>query len=270
MQRPNLMDRPNNTNAFSNFSLALHFLAGLILLFILAPLVSLVVDIPLSTLTETARNDEVQRSIGLSVWAAMAATLISGVSAIPLAYVLARKSFPFKPLISALVDLPVVIPHAAAGIAILGLFAGDGWFGRIGTSVVGTPVGIVCAMAFVSVPFLINAARQGFEAVPVRLEKAALNLGASPARVFVTVSLPLAKRSIASGVVLMWARGMSEFGAVIFIAYNPKVAPILLWEWFGAYGLDYARPVAVLVIAVSLFFFMALRLLASGGSDAER
>jgi molybdate/tungstate transport system permease protein len=264
------MDRPNNIHAFSNFSLVLHLVSGVILLFILAPLVSLLVDTPFATLVETAQNDEVRRSIGLSIWAAMAATLLSGISAIPLAYVLARKTFRLKPVVSGLVDLPIVIPHAAAGIALLGLFAGDGWFGRLGTSVVGTPVGIVCAMAFVSVPFLINSARQGFEAVPVRLEKAALNLGASPTRVFATISLPLAKRSIASGVVLMWARGMSEFGAVIFIAYNPKVAPILLWEWFGSYGLDYARPVAVLLIAVSLVFFVALRFLTSGGGDAER
>lgn len=248
----------------------LHFLAGMVLLFILAPLVSLVVETPFNTLVETARDEEVRRSIGLSVWAAMAATLLSGISAIPLAYLLARKTFPFKSLVSALVDLPIVIPHAAAGIAILGLFAGDGWFGRSGIPFIGSSAGIICAMAFVSVPFLINAARQGFEAVPVRLEKAALNLGASPARVFATISLPLAKRSIAGGIVLMWARGMSEFGAVIFITYNPKVAPILLWEWFGTYGLDYARPVAVLLIGVSLIFFVALRFLTSGDHDAER
>ena len=116
-------------------------------------------------------------------------------------------------------------------------------------------------MAFVSLPFLINAARDGFEAVPERLEKAALNLGASPARVFFTISLPLAWRSIISGFIMMFARGMSEFGAVVIVAYYPMVTSVLIYERFGAFGLKYARPVSVIFITVSLLFFIILRLL---------
>jgi len=117
-------------------------------------------------------------------------------------------------------------------------------------------------MAFVSIPFLINAAREGFASVPVRLEKAALNLGASPARVFFTISLPLAWRSIVTGLVMMFARGMSEFGAVVIVAYHPMVAPVLIFDRFNAFGLKYARPVALLFILVSLVVFITIRLLA--------
>jgi molybdate/tungstate transport system permease protein len=142
----------------------------------------------------------------------------------------------------------------------------DSVLGQMGSAVglnfVGHPAGIAIAMAFVSLPFLINAARDGFTGVPVRLEKAALTLGASPARVFFTVSLPLAWRSIVSGLILMFARGMSEFGAVIMVAYHPMITPILIYERFGAFGLKYARPVSVLFIMISLAVFIALRMLA--------
>jgi molybdate/tungstate transport system permease protein len=160
----------------------------------------------------------------------------------------------------------VVIPHSAAGIAILGFVSRDSVVGQMGSALginfVGNPAGISVAMAFVSIPFLINAARDGFASVPVRLEKAALTLGASPARVFFTISLPLAWRNILSGLILMFARGMSEFGAVIVVAYHPMISPVLIYERFGAFGLKYARPVSVLFILISLAVFIMLRWLA--------
>jgi len=116
-------------------------------------------------------------------------------------------------------------------------------------------------MAFVSIPFLINAARDGFAQVPQRMEIAALNLGASQSRVFFEISLPLAWRNIVSGMILMFARGMSEFGAVVIIAYHPMITPVLIYERFGAFGLEYARPVSVIFIAVCLLFFILLRML---------
>ena len=219
-----------------------------------------------SSLFETAKETEVRSSIWLTIWTSMAATLIFAVAAIPFSYILARKSFPMKRIITGIIDLPVVIPHSAAGIAILGFVSRDTLIGKMGSAVglnfVGNPAGIAIAMAFVSIPFLINAARDGFAGVPERLEKAALTLGASPARVFFTISLPLAWRNIISGLILMFARGMSEFGAVIVVAYHPMITPILIYERFGAFGLKYARPVSVLFILISLSVFILLRLLA--------
>ncbi|MEA3444570.1 MAG: ABC transporter permease, partial [Bacteroidota bacterium] len=173
---------------------------------------------------------------------------------------------PFKKLVAGIIDIPIVIPHSAAGIAILGFIARDSVLGgmasKVGLNFVGHPIGIGLAMAFVSIPFLINAARDGFEQVPVRLEKAAMNLGASHLRVFLTISLPLAWRSVVTGLIMMFARGMSEFGAVIIVAYHPITTPVLIYERFGAFGLKYARPVAVVFIVVCLVFFILLRWLA--------
>ncbi len=255
-------------------SLVFAALGGGVLLFIVAPLVSMFLNCSLAELAETAGDDEVRNSIWLTLWTSMGATLIFAVAAIPFSYLLARKDFPLKGLVTGIIDLPIVIPHSAAGIALLGVLARSSFLGRaatkMGFSFISSSAGIMAAMAFVSIPFLINSARDGFLAVPVRLEKAALSLGASPLRVFLTISVPLAARPILSGLILMWARGMSEFGAVLIIAYHPMITPVLIYERFGAFGLKYARPVAVLFIIVCLVFFVMLRLLAKGRQDAQR
>jgi len=250
------------------------FLGGLVLLFIIAPLASMILHTSFAELGSTAMESEVQGSIMLTLWTSMAGTLLLGTAAVPFAYLLARRTFPFKRLVSAIVDIPIVIPHSAAGIAILGIISRNTPLGQaaenMGFHFVGGAAGIMVAMAFVSIPFLINSARDGFAAVPERLEKAALSLGASPTRVFFTVSVPLAWRAILSGFVLMWARGLSEFGAVVIIAYHPIVTPVLIYERFGAFGLQAARPVAVLFIGVCLLFFIVIRLLSREPVDASR
>lgn len=243
----------------------LTLLSALTLLFIIAPLLSLVLHTSPTSVAETIVDPEVSSSIWLTIWTSAFATFVLSIGAIPLAYLLSRRHFRFKRLVNGLIDLPIVIPHSAAGIALLSVISGDSIIGKsaenLGFTIVGTPVGIMIAMAFVSIPFLINSARDGFSDVPVRLEQAAQNLGASSIRVFFTISLPLAWKNIVSGFVMMFARGMSEFGAVIIITYHPMITPILIFERFGAFGLKYARPVAVLFIAVCLIFFILLRYL---------
>lgn len=248
-------------------------LSGLILLFIIAPLAGLFLHTSIPQFQEAFADKEISGSIRLTLWASFLGTIIFGIAAIPLAYILARKKFPLKNLVNGIIDLPVVIPHSAAGIALLGIISRGSFIGQAGESVgisfVGGIAGIVVAMAFVSIPFLINAARDGFAAVPESLEKAALNLGASPWRVFFTISLPLAKRNILSGLSMMWARGLSEFGAVIIIAYHPMVTPVLIWERFASFGLAYARPVAAVFVLVCLAIFVVLRILSKTRTDAR-
>lgn len=257
---------------FQPFQLFLILLSGFVLLLIIGPLVGMFVATSPDQLFESSGDPEVQKSIGLTLWVSMAATLVFALGGIPLAYLLARKEFILKRLVLGIIDLPIVIPHSAAGIAVLGFVTRDSYLGKlasmIGLDFVGAPAGIAIAMAFVSIPFLINAARDGFSSVPLRLELAALNLGASGARVFFTISLPLAWRNIVSGLILMFARGMSEFGAVVIVAYHPMVTPVLIWERFSSFGINYARPVAVLFIIVSLIFFVALRFLSRTRKDA--
>jgi len=245
------------------FGLGASLLGSCVLLLVVAPLVGLLLSSSVPELRGAVVDEEVTRSIRLTLLAALAATAGGAVSGVPLAYLLARRRFPGRSLVLAVVDLPIVIPHSAAGIALLVLVGRRSLVGSALGSFVGTFQGIAVAMAFVSVPFLVNAARAGFEAVPGRLEKAARTLGASPARVFFTIAVPMAWREIASGMVLMWARGISEFGAVVIIAYHPMTTPVLVFERFNDYGLPYARPAAVLLILVCVAIFAAVRLLAS-------
>lgn len=249
----------------SLFNWILLILSSLVLLFILAPLAGMFLHTGRSELLETITDRKVQESIWLTLWVSFSATLIFAFAAIPFAWIMARKNFPLKNIVQGIIDLPVVLPHTAAGIAVLGFISRDGALGKIaqsfGLSLINNPVGIAIAMAFVSLPFLINSARDGFLAVPERLEKAALTLGAGRSRVFFTISLPLAWRSIVTGFVLMFARGMSEFGAVVIVAYHPMIAPVLIYERFNSFGLRYARPASVLFIIVALAVFIILRLI---------
>ncbi len=238
---------------------------ALIVIFLVIPLAKLVAANTPQVLLETAREKEVMQSIGLTFRAALYATLIATLTGVPLAYLLARRHFPGKSVISAFVDLPMIIPHTAAGVALLFVFGKRFFAGRffssLGIHFVGDVPGIVIAMLFVSAPFLINQVREGFSLLDPNLEKAARILGASPWQVFWKVSLPLVKRHIASGMLMMWARGISEFGAVVVLAYHPMTAPVLVYERFESYGLAYARPVATVLILLTLVVFIGMRII---------
>jgi molybdate/tungstate transport system permease protein len=250
----------------SLFNLVLVLLGSLVLLFIVAPLVRLTLATSFPELSQALNDDELWTSIWVTLRAAGVATLLGVVFGVPLAYLLARARFPGRAFVLGIVDLPIMIPHSAAGIALLMIIGRHSLAqkaaGPLGINFVGEEAGIAVAMAFVSLPFLVNAAREGFTAVPERLENVARTLGASPSRVFFTVSLPLSWRAILSGMVLMWARGISEFGAVIIIAYHPMTTPVLVFQRFNDFGLVHARVAAVVLIIVCVVGFTVLRFLA--------
>ena len=255
--------------AARRLSLTFLLLGLVILLFILVPLLKMVFSSSPGILFDTLLQEEVRSAIWLTLYAALLATAVGLLLGVPLAYFLARHSFPGKRLVESLIDVPIVVPHTAAGIALLFVFGQNFFAGRafhfIGIDFVSAVPGIIIAMLFVSVPFLVNSAKQGFEKVDVRLEKVARTLGASPWQTFFRVSLPLAWRSIFAGSVMMWARGISEFGAVLILAYHPMIAPILVYERFEEYGIDYALPVAVLLILLCIIIFVGLRTIAYRG-----
>jgi len=209
-------------------------------------------------------DPEVLRSISLTFGAAAISTAVAMITGIPLAYLLARRKFVGKRLVEALVNLPVVIPHTAAGVALLLVFGRYGLVGRwltpLGVTFTDSIAGIVVAMLFVSLPYLVNLSRDAFSLVDEELERVATTDGASPWQAFLQVTLPLAWRGVVGGAVMMWARGISEFGAVVILAYHPKIVPVLVYERFEGYGLDAAQPVALLLILVALVTFILLRL----------
>ncbi|MFQ5722253.1 MAG: ABC transporter permease [Candidatus Aminicenantales bacterium] len=237
-------------------------LGTLLILFIIVPIVRILVAVEPAEAVSNAGQKEVIDSIFLTLRASFWSTLAGIFLGVPLAYFLARAKFFGKKIIEGLIDIPIVIPHTAAGIALLMAWGRRSIFSRLtGISLVGTEAAITLAMMFVSVPFLINSAKEGFKMVDSRYEKTAITLGASPWKAFSTVTLPLAKKAIISGSIMMWARGISEFGAVVILAYHPMTAPVLIFERFQNYGLKYALPVAVLLIIISLAVFVILRLL---------
>lgn len=236
-------------------------LAALLILFIGLPLVKMMVSTDPGTLITTAGEKEVQVSVFLTLRAALWATLAALICGVPLAFLLARKSFKGKKILEGLIDLPVIIPHTAAGIALLTVWGRHSFLARIfGFNIVGTEIAISMAMFFVSVPFLVNSAKEGFKLIDERLEKTAITLGASQWQAFRTITLPLARRPIIAGSIMMWGRGISEFGAVIILAYHPMTAPVLIFERFQNFGLKYALPVTVLLIFITLIVFIIMRI----------
>jgi molybdate/tungstate transport system permease protein len=128
----------------------------------------------------------------------------------------------------------------------------------------GSPWGIVAAMLFVSVPFAVNSTRVAFEAIDPRLERAARSLGATPWHAFRRITLPLGLRGVLTGAVLVYARSISEFGAVVIIAYYPATAPVEIYNLFLQSGLTQSASAAVVLLIVALATFLVLRTLASG------
>lgn len=154
--------------------------------------------------------------------AALAATGLMLVPGVGLAWLLARRRFPGKALVETLISLPLVIPPVATGLLLLWTFGRRGPVGalleRVGVEVMFTPAAVVLAMAVMGLPLLVRTARAGFEQVTLRYEQMAETLGAGPWRVFTTVTLPLASRSILAGALLGFSRALGEFGATMVVA----------------------------------------------------
>jgi molybdate/tungstate transport system permease protein len=257
----------------SSIHLIFSFLSGIVLLFILAPLLRLLLAPGIDGLVGAISDEKVSHSIAFTLLMAMLTTLVTGLFVVPFAWLMARSHFRFKALINAMIDLPVMIPHSAAGIALLGIINRESllgqWTSSIGINFVDRPAGIAIAMAFVSLPYLFNASRDAFASVPLHFEKAAMNLGSNRWKTFLYISLPLAGRGILSGYVLMFGRAMSEFGAIIIIAYHPMVTPVMIFDRFNAFGLSSAQAVAALFVLISLIVFVTLRLLTKTQTDAR-
>ncbi|HOE35535.1 MAG TPA: ABC transporter permease [Anaerolineaceae bacterium] len=245
---------------------------SILILFIILPVLVTLLSVSLQSLLETITDREVARSIGLTFIAAAIATSLGLLFGLPLAYIMARVKFPGKSLLSGIIDLPLIIPHTAAGIALLLVFGRQGILGgplsNLGIFFTDRLGGIVVGMMFVSLPLLVNASREAFHSVNPELEHAARVDGANAWQVFWNITLPLAWRGILSGAITMWARGISEFGAVAILAYSPKIIPVLIYERFQGFGLSSATPVAALLMILVLIVFLVLRWLASS-VDAE-
>ena len=203
-------------------------------------------------------------SLRLSFGAALFAATVNAVFGLVISWVLARYTFPFKRLIDAMVDLPFALPTAVAGIALTALYAPNGWLGRallpLGIRVAFTPLGVVVAMVFIGLPFVVRTLQPVLEDLDREVEQAAATLGASEWQTFVRVILPALWPALLTGFALAFARAVGEYGSVIFIAGNmpmkSEIAPLLIITKLEQY--DYAGATAIAVVMLVLSFGMML------------
>ncbi|MEB3755465.1 MAG: ABC transporter permease [Desulfurococcales archaeon] len=253
----------NQTAKANTFEYITISLSALLLFFIVAPLVSLFMEANPSISAEMIKNHEVINAIKVSLEASIISVLVLTIMGVPLAYILARHDFPGKQLVEAFVDLPLVMPHAVAGIMILSAFGSRGLIGSylqdLGLVIEDDFKGIVIVMAFVSIPLLVDTVKVGFQLIGSSLESVARTLGASEWKAFTTITLPLSFKHILAGALLGWARGLSEVGALLVVAYYPKTVNILILEYLSIYGLKYAATLSAIYALIVLSIFIALR-----------
>ena len=247
--------------------------ASALLLFLAAPIFELITAGGAEGLSRLGSDAELRSSLALTALTATTATLLGVLGGTPLAYLLARRTFPGRAVLSAVLDLPLLIPHPVAGIALLLILGRESAIGgtalEYGLRIVGTPLGIIAAMLFVSAPLFVSGAREAFAKVDPRYEGVARTLGDSPWRAFRRVTLPLAARGLLASSVVMWARAVSEFGAIVILTYNPKVASILSYDRFTSFGLSEALPVAAALAILALVPLTLLRALRTERGDGR-
>jgi sulfate transport system permease protein len=199
------------------------------------------------------------------------ATIINGVVGLLLAWVLTRYRFPGRRILDALVDLPFALPTAVAGLVLVTLFAQTGWYGQFlepnGIKINYTQFGIIAAMTFTSLPFVVRAVQPVLEEVDVDFENAATTLGASRWQVFTRIIWPTILPAFIGGCVLSFARSLGEFGAVVFIAGNlpglTEIVSLLIFIRLDEYNYEAAAALAFVLLVVALVTLIATNLLAA-------
>lgn len=238
-------------------------LGGLILLYFAIPFVAFLTRTGSANVVAGLSSPQAQTAIRNSLITAPISTMVSTIFGVPLAYVLARRSFRGKRLVEALVILPLVIPPVVGGAMIL---TAVGRFTPIGSAAAaaGVPLtdsllGVILAQTFVAAPFVIITARAGFGSVDERLEQASRSLGYGPISTFWNVSLPLARGAILAGITLTFARAIGEFGATMMVAYNPRTMPTRIWVDFITGGIDAIVPLAIALLVITLLVLTVIQ-----------
>lgn len=242
-----------------------------LLLFLLAPLVALLLRTSPTMFLATLQKPAVAHAIALSLETSLAATGLTIIAGTPVAYLLARKRLPGQTAIDTMIDLPMVLPPAVAGIALLMAFGRRGLFGQwlagAGIEIVFTPVAVILAQLFIAAPFYVKAAISGFRVVNHEAEEAAMLDGASAWQVFRYVTLPLAFTALLGGAVMTWARATGEFGATIIFAGNlpgrTQTMPLAIYLGFEL-DMDVALTLSCLLLAIAFVVLFVLKRLLHG------
>jgi len=245
-----------------------------LLLFLLLPLLALVFYSSPAELAATLRLPQVRQALGLSLRTSAWATLASVILGLPAAYLLARREFPGRAALDSLIDLPIVLPPAVAGLSLLLVFGRRGLLGApldaLGLRITFTELAVIIAQTFIAVPLFIRAATVGFAGVDLEMEDAAAIDGAGRWQTFWFITLPLSRRAVLSGVALAWARALGEFGATIIFAGNfpgrTQTMPLAIYIGFEL-NMNVAVTLSVILVAASFMTLLLVKLMFRQGDD---
>jgi molybdate transport system permease protein len=238
-------------------------------LFVALPILAVFLRINPSQVSAQLQNPQIITTIKLSLFTSAIATLIAFVLAVPTAYFMATRKFPGKAIIDTIIDLPIVLPPAVAGVALLYAFAPKGLFGPIlntfGIVIPGYTIAVIIAETFVASPFLLRSAKTGFENMDQDIVNSAKILSGSRLRVFFTVSFPLSIRAITTGTMMTWARAMGEFGATLMFAGNlfgiTQTMPLAIYTLLYSPDPLPGIMLSIILIVISFSVLIILKLL---------
>jgi sulfate transport system permease protein len=218
---------------------------------------------------QIATSERVVAALRLSFGAALIAAGINAVFGVIVAWVLVRYEFPGKRLIDAIVDLPFALPTAVAGIALTAIFAKNGWVGQfiepLGIKVAYTSIGVVIALTFIGLPFVVRTLQPVIMEIERETEEAAATLGANRRQAIFRVILPTLVPALLTGFVLALARGIGEYGSVVFIAgnlpYRTEIAPLLIVIRLTEFDYNGATAIATIMLAIAFVMFLTINLI---------
>ncbi|MGG7177714.1 sulfate ABC transporter permease subunit CysT [Clostridium paraputrificum] len=254
------------------FKLSLGITFTYLSLIVLIPLAALVIKgagMGLDTFAETVLNPRVIAGFKVSFGCALIAAFINSIFGLLLAWILVRYDFPFKRFLDGFIDLPFALPTAVAGIALTTLYSENGWIGKtlysIGIKSSFSTVGIIIALIFIGIPFVVRTIQPVLEELDFQYEEAATILGAGKFKIFIKVILPAIISPLLTGFGLAFARGIGEYGSVVFISGNmpmkTEIAPLLIMSKLEQYDYSGATAIAIVMLGVSFIMLFILNLI---------
>jgi sulfate transport system permease protein len=265
-----LFKRQNNV--LPGFGITLGYTVFYLSVIVLIPLSALVfrtMGLTWGEFVTTVTDPRVMASYKVTFGAALVAASINGVFGVLVAWVLVRYRFPGRKLVDALVDLPFALPTAVAGITLATIYSSNGWVGRylepLGIKIAFTPLGITLAMTFIGLPFVVRTVQPVVEEIEVELEEAAVCLGANRRQTLTRVIFPMLFPSILTGFALSFARGVGEYGSIIFIAGNmpmvSEITPLLIITKLEQFDYRGATAIACVMLLISFLMLLVVNLL---------
>lgn len=266
------MSAARSLRVLPGFGLSLGYTVAYLSLIVLIPLAAVFLkagSLGFEHFWQAATSPRVLASYRLSFGASLIAALINAVFGLLLAWVLVRYAFPGKRLVDALVDLPFALPTAVAGIALTALYAKNGWVGQIlepwGIQVAFTPLGVLVALIFIGLPFVVRTVQPVLADLEAEVEEVAASLGASRWQTFSRVILPALLPSLLTGFALAFARGVGEYGSVVFISgnmpYRTEITPLLIMTKLEQFDYAGAAALGMTLLLFSFIFLLLINLL---------